>query len=220
MSLGAATYSRQAARVSSRLVHYCTSALNRISDIFWEVRLGVRTKGNTFSRHPDAHDYGYLAYHTYFSIFDALVLTPSDIVVDLGCGKGRIVCAAAMYDVTEVVGVEIDTHLADLAKANVARLRRRRAPVRIVADSAVNFDFDPATVIVMFHPFGIDTMREVLDRLEQSLTRRPRMLRIVYANPEYGAVLAEKPWLDLYECRRPKLWSRLKFRVHFYRATI
>lgn len=198
--------------------HYCTSLVNRASDFLWELRLGIQTQGRAESLHPDAHAYGYLSYHTYFAILDSLKLSRNDVVVDLGCGKGRICCAAALYDIREAIGVEIDPQLAAAAAANALRMRRRRAPLRIVEDSAVKLDYDPVTVIVMFHPFGRETMAAVLDRLEDSLARRPRPLRIVYANPLFDDVLAERPWLERYAAWNPGRWSRIKFPVSFYRS--
>lgn len=198
--------------------HYCTSLVNRASDLLWELRLGIRTQGCAASPFPDAHPYGFLSYHTYFAILDSLKLSRNDVVVDLGCGKGRICCAAAQYDIRESIGVEIDPQLAAAAQDNGLRMRRRRAPLRIVADSAVALDYDPVSVIVMFHPFGRDTMAAVMDRLEDSLARRPRPLRIVYANPLFDDVLAERPWLERYAVWNPGSWSRIKFPVYFYRS--
>lgn len=200
------------------LPRLCTSALNRLCDQFWEMRLGVVTTGGAPSPHADAHRYGSLAYHTYFSIFDALGLQPDDVVADLGCGKGRVIFTAAQYPIREAIGVEIDPPLACVAEINRSRLRVRRAPVRVVCQSAVDFDYDPVTVIVLFHPFGADTLRCVLDRLEESSERRPRRLRIVYSNPLLGPLLAARPWLRLAACWQPATWSRIKFPVHFYRS--
>lgn len=197
---------------------YCTSLVNRISDLWWERRLGIATQGSADGAHPDGHRYGYLAYHTYFAILDHWRPSTADVVVDLGCGKGRVVCAAAQYAVRQVVGVEIDPQLCAVAEANVARLRRRRAPVRIVRQSAVDFDYSSTTAVVMFNPFGADTLRRVLDRLEQSLVEHPRTLRIAYANPVLTSLLAERPGLMLEERLTPTRWSRIKFPIDFYRS--
>lgn len=201
------------------LPHLCTSLVNRVSDLGWETRLGVRTTRNAPSPHRDANRYGYLAFHTYFAALDALKLKPHDVVVDLGCGKGRVVCAAAQYEIREAIGVEIDPVLASLAEHNTVQLRKRRAPTRVVCESAVEFDYSTTTVIVMFHPFGAETMNQVLDRLATSLVEHPRELRIVYANPELGSVLAARGWLTLEKSWLPSAWSRVKFPIDFYRST-
>lgn len=197
---------------------YCTSLLNRTCDWFWESKLGVTTTGGAPSPHPDAHHYGCLAYHTYFSIFDALGLTSEDVVVDLGSGKGRVNFVAAQYAIKESIGVEIDLPLHLVAEANRRRLRVQKAPVRFVCQSATEFDYDDVTVVVMFHPFGAETLRQVLDRLEASLQRNPRSLRIVYGNPLLSPIIASKPWMRLYEAWNPGTWSRIKFPIHFFQS--
>jgi hypothetical protein len=199
--------------------HYTTSLVNRASDFFWENRFMVNTVGGgTGNPSAEINAYGFVAYHSWFRIFDHLELEASDVVVDLGAGKGRVVCAAASYPVKRVIGVEIDPHLADIARENAGGMRGRRAPVEIRTESATDFNYDEATVITLFHPFGSETMHRVLMALESSLARRPRTLRIAYCNPVLSPQLAAKPWLQLYECWTPQAWSRMKFPVHFYRG--
>ncbi len=199
--------------------HFATSLINRISDSFWENRFMINTTGHAgASPTGEINAYGFVAYHSWFRIFDHLQLGSSDVVVDLGAGKGRVVCVAASYPVKRVVGVEIDAHLAEAGERNVAAMRGRRAPIEFRAVSATDFNYDEATVITLFHPFGSETMHRVLKLLETSLARRPRPLRIAYCNPVLSPQLAAKPWLELYEAWTPPPLSRLKFPVHFYRC--
>jgi SAM-dependent methyltransferase len=198
---------------------YCTSGLNRVDDRFWEMYFNIRTLGGAPSPHADANHYGYLAYHTYFSIFDRLRLKKSDVVADLGCGKGRVSCLAAHYKIRASIGVEIDPPLCELATENGARMRDRRSPLYFVCQSAADFSYDDVNIVVMFDPFGSETMRTVLGKWEASLSRRPREFRVVYGNPILSPMLAARPFLDLYECWNPGPWSRVKFPVHFYRST-
>jgi hypothetical protein len=197
---------------------YCTSILNRISDRYRDARLDIQTVGAFSSPYPDACDYSYLSYHTYFAIFDRLNLQPTDVTLDIGSGKGRIVCIAATYPIKESIGVEIHPPLCQLARDNAARMRQRRSSIRIVCQSALDFDYDEVTVIVMFHPFGEDTLRNVIKRWEESIQRKPRPLRIAYSNPILSRLLARESWLRLYECWNPTTWGRVKFPVHFYEA--
>lgn len=197
---------------------YITSALNRACDAIWERRLDIVTTGGAPSKFPDAYHYGCLAYRTYFSICDRLSLGSKDVVVDLGAGKGRVVCVAGTYPIKRSIGIEIDADLCRLGEVNGRRMRSRRAPVEFICRSAADYDFAEASVVMLFNPFGADTMREVLDQLHQSLVKNPRPLRIVYGNPILSSMLAAKPWLELYECWQPGMWSRHKFPVHFFRA--
>jgi SAM-dependent methyltransferase len=196
---------------------YITSVINRVSDRFWESYFHINTRGNAASPHPDAHRYGYLAYHSYFSIFDRLRIGESDVVADVGCGKGRVSCLAAHHQINRSIGIEIDPALWKIARANGARMCHRRSPLNFICGSAVDFDYDDVTVVTLFHPFGADTMRAVLANWEESLRRRPREFRIVYCNPLLSPILAAKPFLRLFECWNPGTWSRIKFPIHFYR---
>lgn len=199
--------------------HYATSLINRASDFYWENRFMIDTTGSAGpGASAEINAYGFVAYHSWFRIFDHLELQPADVVVDLGAGKGRVVCAAASYPVKRVVGVEIDAQLATAGKQNAVAMRGRRAPIEFRTGSATDFNYDEATVITMFHPFGSETMHRVLMLLETSLARRPRPLRIAYCNPVLSPQLAAKPWLELYEAWTPRTWSRMKFPVHFYRC--
>jgi hypothetical protein len=199
--------------------HYCTSLLNRVADTYWEKHFNICTTGGAPSPHPDANHYGYLAYHTYFSILDRLELTATDVIADLGCGKGRVSCLASSYPIKASVGVEIDPELCEIAQANGTRMKHRQAPLRFVCQSAVDFNYDDVSIVVMFHPFGAETMHAVLGKWQQSLERRPRRFRVVYGNPLLSPMLAAKPWLQLYECWNPGTWSRIKFPIHFYRSS-
>jgi hypothetical protein len=200
--------------------HYCTSLLNRVSDYYWENRFMVDTTGSAGPSPTDEiNAYGFVAYHSSFAMFDRVGLESSDVVVDLGAGKGRVVVVAASYPVKRVIGVEIEPYLARAGQRNAAAMRGRRAPIDFVHGSATDFNYDDATVITLFNPFGSETMGQVLRLIEQSLVRRPRLLKIIYCNPILSPMLAAKPWLVLQECWTPRTWSRLKFPVHFYRST-
>jgi hypothetical protein len=198
----------------------CTALMNRLSDLVWEKRLNIATAGRREIAHPDSIRYEPLPYFAVFKIMQRLALGPRDVAVDVGSGMGRAVCSAALYRVAEVQGVEIDADLNAIAAANVARMRGRRAPIRLHCQSATEFDFTPATVLLFFNPFGAATMRQVLARIRTSWSENPRPLRIAYINATCAHLLAAEPWLELAECWEMAAWSRVKTPVKFYRARV
>lgn len=54
-------------------------------------------------------------------MFDAVGITDKDVVVDLGCGDGRIPIIAAVKYGVKSVGVERDSKIAEVARENVKR---------------------------------------------------------------------------------------------------
>jgi len=197
---------------------FCTGFVNRVSDIFWENRLGIETTGNREITHSDAQPYQSLPYYVYRRILKRLNPGPHDVLADLGSGKGRLVCVAATHRVKEVVGIEIDPELSLLARANVAGMRLRRAPVRLLCGSAADFDFKGITKILIFNPFGAATITRMLSRLKTSIEAQPRTIRIVYLNPVHAGLLSAESWLELHEIWQPESWDRIKCPVHFYRT--
>ena len=87
--------------------------------------------------------------------FRRLALQRSDVVVDLGCGKGLAVLVAAEHPVRRVIGVELVPELAVAAQANVERNHRRlRSPVEIIATDVLDWSVpDDVTVVYAYSPF-------------------------------------------------------------------
>jgi hypothetical protein len=201
-----------------RLPSICTGLLNRWSDAVWERRFNINTRGCVAPRHGDATRYESVPYHAMFRIMDHLQLGPDDVVVDIGSGMGRAVCVAASYPIRESIGVELEADLHRRALENAVRARRLRAPIRLHCRSAADFDFAHVTVILFFNPFGPETMRTVLRRIEGSLRAHPRTIRIGYLNATCAHVLCAQPWIAVDAWWEMTNWSRVKTPVHFYRA--
>jgi SAM-dependent methyltransferase len=110
----------------------------------------------------------------------------SDVFLDLGCGKGRVVLQAAGYPFRRVVGVELSPELCDVARANVAARRDalRCRDVEIVVADAATFEIpDDVTVIYLFNPFRGDVFAAAVEQIVASLERAPRPLRVIYRTP-------------------------------------
>lgn len=150
---------------------------------------------NTFGR--DAHLHVPIPYAQLRQILGYLRLGPTDIVVDVGCGLGRVVCVTSRLRVRKVIGIEHDPDLAMLAERNVRSLRRQTSPASIVHADAAHCDLGGGTVFVLFNPFGHATMRAFLENLGRDLERDPRPIRIAYVNPTCQSLFQAVPWLRL-----------------------
>jgi hypothetical protein len=112
-------------------------------------------------------------------------ITRNDTLLDYGSGKGRVLLAAGRYPFGRVLGVELDQGYCEIARSNVrAAAPRLRCPrIEVVAADATTWPVpDDVTYIYMYNPFWGETFRAMLDRVSESLDRRPRELTIVYAN--------------------------------------
>jgi SAM-dependent methyltransferase len=117
-----------------------------------------------------------------------LDIAESDAALDLGSGKGGAMATLATYPFRIVDGVEISPTLADVARANLAKLKLTKCRV-IQADAATFTDLDEYTHIFMYNPFSAAILEQVISNLSGSLSRRPRPVRVVYSNPLHEDVI-------------------------------
>jgi predicted RNA methylase len=113
--------------------------------------------------------------------------------VDLGCGKGRAVLLASELGFREVVGVELNAGLAEIARANVAiwtAMGMARSPIRIECRDATEVQWPAGPCLVyLYNPFAEAVMRVVVETLLEQFGDRRDELEIVYQKPEQAAVL-------------------------------
>jgi SAM-dependent methyltransferase len=135
-------------------------------------------------------DYLALAY-----LFSPISFGVQDVFVDIGCGLGRAVLAAARKPIRRSIGIEYDAMLAHVAQQNANSLRWARAPIEIRHQDAAQADYDEGTIFWMYNPFGLLTLANVLDSIRLSLSRVPRSLVIAYAHPEHASEVDRQSWL-------------------------
>lgn len=124
--------------------------------------------------------------------------------VDLGCGKGRVLLVGSEYPFRRIVGVEISSELAAIARGNVARYQprtRRCRDVEVVNGDATQLDFPEGNLLIhLYHPFEPAVTDAVLAQLDRSLERAPRKVVIAYLT--YASAL---PAIEAAFARHPRL---------------
>ena len=93
-----------------------------------------------------------------------------DLVVDLGCGGGRLVLYGALCTPARFLGVELIEPRCAAAQRAAARLSLTR--VEIVQGNALDLELEPGTIFYLFRPFSSETEATVLGRLHDLAHRR------------------------------------------------
>jgi hypothetical protein len=113
-------------------------------------------------------------------------IKPRDVLVDIGCGKGRVLNYWLSKGLkNQIYGLELDPDIA----AAIARRFSRYAQVAVIAGDAVTNVPPDATLLYLFNPFSEDVTR----RLKNSLTQR--RVTLIYYNPRFAAIFAEDPFM-------------------------
>jgi SAM-dependent methyltransferase len=177
------------------LKHWFRKLANNAEDRW----LGTSTGGIAQTDKVGAVHYATVSYADTRRVLRAIDLRPSDIFIDVGAGKGRVLCLAAQIRMRQVVGVEYSAELVRIAKQNVYRMRGKQTPVEICSQAAEDFDYSAATVLYFFNPFEAYILDIVLRKLDIDRAGRPLRLAFVMETPEHRAVFSKHKWLECYD---------------------
>ena len=116
------------------------------------------------------------------------------ILVDFGCGMGRVLLFASMLPFKRIIGVELSNALCETARENLKQLYARQdksAPEWSVVNADVRTFPIPhdATIFYMANPFDASVLEIVLDNIEKSLRQADRQCYLIYANPQHETLL-------------------------------
>jgi SAM-dependent methyltransferase len=149
----------------------------------WAVRLfervlRVQTQGDVLSS----------GWVVLWRLFRALEVSPEDVFVDLGSGKGRVLYMAARRPFKRVLGVERSEELNEVARANLERNQDRLRAGRVdieAADVEVWEVPDDVTVVYLYiaFPFAPEIPEGLVEKLRVSVERNPRTLRLILPDP-------------------------------------
>src|SRR5262249_53020415 len=103
---------------------------------------------------------------------------PDDVVVDVGCGKGRALnWLLRHHPGNRIVGIELDP---EICAATAARLRKY-AHVEVLCGDALELLPADGTLFYLFNPFDAAVMERFRDRLAELRAGTGRT-RVVYYN--------------------------------------
>jgi hypothetical protein len=124
--------------------------------------------------------------------------------VDIGSGKGRAMMLASELPFREVVGVELNASLHQVAEKNLGiwcESGRALSPMRLVQGDALSLSLPEGRLLIfMYNPFLAPMMRRLLERVEVVAGDRRGEIDLLYVVPQQEAVFAEYPGFEL-------LWS-------------
>jgi len=124
-------------------------------------------------------------------------LKPADLqssLLDVGCGRGRVLAMGAVYGFKDMIGIDFSKELCNRAEevCNGVAARHPGTNIQIVCTDARDFDVpERVGVIFLFNPFDDTVMEPFIAKVQESLQRRRRPIKVLYANPQFKQL-----WLD------------------------
>jgi SAM-dependent methyltransferase len=167
-----------------------------------DLRYGRPLGGTTRTRygHLGAFHSTNTPYEDMARLFAGVDVHPTDVIVDVGCGKGRSLnWLLESFPQNRIVGIELDP---ELAARTAARLRRR-ANVSILSGDATELLPADGTIFYLFNPFD----GAVMERFTAALARLPAAT-VVYYNAKHLEPFRADPRFDVRELDDPALGHR------------
>jgi protein-L-isoaspartate O-methyltransferase len=170
----------------------------RLYTAILDLRYGGSLRGKVESkyRNAGAHATNSTPYDVLPVLFENAAVEPSDVLVDVGSGKGRVLnWWLAQYPKNKIVGIELDP---EIAAACAKRLSRFNT-VTVIAGDACELAPESGTVFFLFNPFAEFVVQKFIDKL---LTFSPlpnnKSRRIIYYGAMYTSLFSK------YDCFRIK----------------
>lgn len=126
-------------------------------------------------------------------LLNRVALPQEPVLVDFGCGKGRVLLLAALRGFKRVVGIEFSAELCEIARRNriiVEKTVGRTLPVEVVEGDVADYRIEKdQNVFFFFNPFDDVILDAVVKDMERSLAEEHRPVVIFYYNPVHSHVL-------------------------------
>jgi cyclopropane fatty-acyl-phospholipid synthase-like methyltransferase len=128
-------------------------------------------------------------------------LSPETSIVDLGCGKGRVMVVAAHFGFKKLIGIEFAKELCIEASRNMERTQVAINDIhwKVIHANVLDYPIQPDdAVFFMFNPFDEQTLSLFLDKLERSCNQNPRKTWFIYVSPQHAVTLEKRGYQMAY----------------------
>lgn len=168
----------------------------------WDKLLQIKTTGRDDSR-SDQYRYPYepTPYCVLERLANSGLIRKKDVVLDYGCGKGRVDFLLSYQTKASTLGIEYDERIYQGAMEN-RKSAVSGARTEFVAARAEEYEV-PAEVnrCYFFNPFSVELLRKVMARILESYYENPRELCLFFYYPseEYVSYLMTVEELEFFD---------------------
>lgn len=169
-------------------------------DRFWDEKLNIFTSVSDHSEEDDSN-YGYdpTPYIVLEEILKSDLLGKDDVLVDYGCGKGRLGFFFHNQTGCKVIGLDHSKRMIKKANKNLKNYGSSDEICFIHTKAEEYVPVDDANRFYFFNPFSSKIFAKVLEKIQQSHDKNPREIIVFfyYSTIEYKLYLKTEPRLEL-----------------------
>ena len=153
----------------------------------WDKKLKIQTCGR-LDAHADQYRYPYEP--TPYVVLERLAesghINRESILIDYGCGKGRVGFFLHHVIGCRAIGLEYDENIFAQAMENKTNSTKGQG-VAFHCTDAAEFPVEEGDCFYFFNPFSVEILKSVMGRITESYYANPRKMRLFfyYPNDEY-----------------------------------
>ena len=168
----------------------------------WDKLLQIKTIGrDDLSADEYHHPYEPTPYCVLERLAESGLIGQNDVVLDYGCGKGRVGFFLSYRTKAKTIGIEYDERIYESAinnrKSTISRIKPDFVLTR-AEEYAVPTEVNRC---YFFNPFSVEILRKVMARIIESYYEHPRevFLFFYYPSDEYISYLMTVDELEFYD---------------------
>ena len=171
-------------------------------ELSWDKLLQIQTGGRDDT---NADQYHHPYEPTPYSVLERMVgsglFRESDVVLDYGCGKGRVGFFLGYRVRSRTIGIEYDEHIYRDAAENRKTTISRIKPDFVLTRAEEYAVPEEVSRCYFFNPFSVEILRAVMARILESWYEHPRDLYLFFYYPadEFIAYLMTVDELEFYD---------------------
>ena len=168
----------------------------------WDKLLQIKTTGRDDSK-SDQYRYPYEP--TPYCVLERLAnsgfIRKKDVVLDYGCGKGRVDFFLSYQTKAKTIGIEYDERIYQGALENLKNAVSRTRTEFVLARAEEYEVSSEVNRYYFFNPFSVELLRKVMARIIDSYYEKPRetFLFFYYPSEEYISYLMTVDELEFYD---------------------
>lgn len=174
----------------------------KFDDNKWDKLLQIKTTGRDDS---NADQYRYPYEPTPYCVLERLAnsgfIGKRDVVLDYGCGKGRVDFFLAYQTKAHTLGIEYDERIFNVALDNHKTAVSKMRTEFVLADAQIYGVPEEVNRCYFFNPFSVELLQKVIARIMESYYANPRelLLMFYYPSEEYISYLMTVDELQFYD---------------------
>lgn len=168
----------------------------------WDAAMQIHTTGRD-DRNADAyhHPYEPTPYRVLERLANSGLIGNGDVVLDYGCGKGRVGFFLSCRTKAKAIGIEYDDRIFQAAWEN-QRTAVPEAKAEFIHTRAEEYEVPPeVNRCYFFNPFSVEILHKVMARILESYYTCPRemFLFFYYPSDEFVSCLMRVEELEFYD---------------------